>query len=301
MLETPSICFNNHVCSSASLFCSLPGLIRFRNHLLDLGVCPATLWYLRRPLKYVCFAFCISEMSLPCSVLEDFKRPRSVKWEVNGFLLVVSWLFTRHTPIRMGCLEEAMETTEHVESAQRRQRLQHAAGCSTSMPSTSLAHKTLDARVLGRKGPTSFTIHGELRHRTGSLLPLPGHDALYAQLYVYGPDSALQFAYAILNQLASTGRHLPAHLHYSSAKDRRRFNLPTTDEVAIVIPEDGSESSGMRDIILHLEGNNGLMRINECHPAYLPLHYVLLFPRGELGWEPDLKQWDVNRDQPSSE
>lgn len=172
-----------------------------------------------------------------------------------------------------------------------------------------------------------------MRHRTGSLLPLPGHDALYAQLYVYDPDSALAIrnrrnpqlrrdvlqtiqgclsevnafigkyrqAYAILNQLASTGRHLPAHLHYSSAKDRRRFNLPTTDEVAIVIPEDGSESSGMRDIILHLEGNNGLMRINECHPAYLPLHYVLLFPRGELGWEPDLKQWDVNRDQPSSE
>lgn len=108
-------------------------------------------------------------------------------------------------------------------------------------------------------------------------------------------------AYAILNQLASTGRHLPAHLHYSSAKDRKRFNLPTTDEVAIVIPEDGYDSSGMRDIILHLEGNNGLTQINECHPAYLPLHYVLLFPRGELGWEPDLKQWDVNRDQPSSE
>ena len=28
----------------------------------------------------------------------------------------------------------------------------------------------------------------------------------------------------------------------------------------------------------------GLKRINEGHAAYAPLHYVLLFPRGELGW-----------------
>ncbi|KAF7127851.1 hypothetical protein RHSIM_Rhsim11G0017500 [Rhododendron simsii] len=367
----------------------------------------------------------------------------------------------RRTPIRIGFLEESMEITEHVESAQRQQMLQYPTGCSTPMPSTSLAPQnirptatdqhieedlcgdgesediptntvvhaeshinpcrhflgkmdvlcrfckalhwmdenltkssrklplfgkcclegkirlpflnrpppllqvlyegnddqsrsfrhhtraysaanaftslgaTLDARVLGGKGPTSFTIYGELRHRTGSLLSLPEHDAAYAQLYVYDPDSALAIrnrrnpqlrrdvlqtiqgclsevnafigkcrqAYAILNQLALTGRHLPAHLHYSSTKDRRQFNLPTTNEVAIVIviPEDGSKSSGMRVIILHLEGNNGLIQINECHPAYLPLHYVLLFPRGELGWEPDLKQWDVDRDQPSSE
>lgn len=212
-------------------------------------------------------------------------------------------------------------------SFRRYTRLYNVANAFTSLGAT------FDDRVLGGRGPTSFTIHGELRHRTGSLLPLPGHDASYAQLYIYDPDSALEVrsrrnpqlrrdvlqtiqgclsevnafvgkyrqAYAILNQIASTGRHLPAHLHYSSATDRRRFNLPTTDEVAIVIPGDGTESSGMRDIILHLEGNNELMQINECHPAYLPLHYVLLFPRGELGWEPGLKQWDKRHNQPSSE
>ncbi|KAG5549105.1 hypothetical protein RHGRI_014469 [Rhododendron griersonianum] len=191
---------------------------------------------------------------------------------------------------------------------------------------------TLDTRVLSGRGPTSFTIHGELRHRTGSLLPVPGQHASYAQLYIYDPNSAVEVrthrnphlrrdvlqtiqdsllqvnafvgkfrhAYAVLNQLASTGQNLPAHLHYSSSKDRRRFNVPTTDEIAVVIPGDGTEVSGMRDIILHLRGDNGLMRINECHPAYLPLHYVLLFPRGELGWEPELKQWDVQIKQPSN-
>ena len=52
---------------------------------------------------------------------------------------------------------------------------------------------------------------------------------------------------------------------------------------------DGSEVSGMRDIVIHLRGNHELMRVSECHPAYLPLHYVLLFPHGELGWEPGLR------------
>ncbi|XP_028079646.1 uncharacterized protein LOC114281401 [Camellia sinensis] len=85
-------------------------------------------------------------------------------------------------------------------------------------------------------------------------------------------------AHAILNQLAFAGQNLPAHLHYSSATDRRRYNLPTADEIAIVILGDGTEVTGMRDVVLHLQGNNELMQINECHPAYLPLHYVLLFP-----------------------
>ncbi|KAG5561267.1 hypothetical protein RHGRI_004335 [Rhododendron griersonianum] len=182
---------------------------------------------------------------------------------------------------------------------------------------------TLDPRVLSGRGPTPFTIHGELRHRTGSLLPQAGQIGSYAQLYIYDPNSALDIrsrrnpqlrkdvletiqgslleinafvgkfrqAYAVLNQLAETGQNLPAHLHYSSSTDRRRYNQPTTDEIAVVVPGDGTKASGMRDIILHLRGDNGLMRINECHPAYLPLHYVLLFPYGELGWEPEMKNY----------
>ncbi|KAF7150782.1 hypothetical protein RHSIM_Rhsim02G0030300 [Rhododendron simsii] len=193
---------------------------------------------------------------------------------------------------------------------------------------TSLGAK-LDTRVLNGRGPLSFTIHGELRHRTGSLLPQPGHEAIYSQLYIYDPESALNArnnknphlrrdvlktiqdclltfnpfpekflrAFEILNQSESVGQNLPAYLHYSSSTDRRRYNLPTANEIAIILPGDGTEKSGMRDIVLHLRGNNGLMRVNECHPAYLPLHYVLLFPRGELGWEPEMRHWDVRSKQ----
>jgi hypothetical protein len=42
-----------------------------------------------------------------------------------------------------------------------------------------------------------------------------------------------------------------------------------------------------RDIVLHLR-EGGLKRIPEIHRAYAPLHYVLMFPRGEDGWYPSI-------------
>ncbi|GFS40419.1 hypothetical protein Acr_00g0068450 [Actinidia rufa] len=166
----------------------------------------------------------------------------------------------------------------------------------------------MDSRLLTGSGPTSYTIHGELHHRTRALLPQPGHEGIYAQLYKYDPDSTLNIrkhkfcrAYELLNQSEQAGEHLTAYLHYSVATDRRRYNLPTSNEIAVILPRDGTEINGMRVIVLHLRGNNELISISECHPAYLPLHYVLLFPHGELGWEPQLKQWDVIRGQPTNE
>ena len=81
--------------------------------------------------------------------------------------------------------------------------------------------------------------------------------------------------------------------YYNWKTDQRQYNLPIANEIAIVISSDGTEVSGMRDIILHFRWNNELIQINECHPAYLPLHYVLLLPYGELGWEPEItnKYW----------
>jgi hypothetical protein len=35
--------------------------------------------------------------------------------------------------------------------------------------------------------------------------------------------------------------------------------------------------------------HGGLLEcINECHPTYLSLHYVLLFPYGEFGWHSNI-------------
>ncbi|KAF6135228.1 hypothetical protein GIB67_035299 [Kingdonia uniflora] len=86
---------------------------------------------------------------------------------------------------------------------------------------------------------------------------------------------------------------MPTYLHYSVLTDHRRYNLPSTDEIAVILSEDGLEISGVRDIIVHRKANQGLMQINECHPAYLPVYYVLIFPTGQLGWSVYLKYWNV--------
>ena len=64
----------------------------------------------------------------------------------------------------------------------------------------------------------------------------------------------------------------------------RRFNVPTTDEVAILIVGNDFQS---RDIVLHKrtpDNTYPLSRITETNRAYDPLQYPLLFPEGEDGY-----------------
>ncbi|PIA25852.1 hypothetical protein AQUCO_10700003v1 [Aquilegia coerulea] len=184
---------------------------------------------------------------------------------------------------------------------------------------------SVDDRVIPGRGPTSFTIHGELCHKVGSLLPEPGKVPSYAQLYIYDPNNALEFrkkrnlhllpevleiiqktllesnemcklykqAFEILKD-ANREEHseVPVRLTFKAGTDCRRYNLPTSDDIAVILPGDGSKEAEKRDIVLHLR-NHHLERISECHPMYLPSHYVLLFPRGELGWSTELRHWDV--------
>jgi hypothetical protein len=87
-------------------------------------------------------------------------------------------------------------------------------------------------------------------------------------------------------------RVMPGH-------DQRRYNLPTSDEVAVILPGDGTAPE-RRDIILRPRFDwYSLSRIHDGHPAYSPLHYVLLFPHGEHGWHCDLYHRPVPGSIPS--
>ncbi|KAF6143808.1 hypothetical protein GIB67_016729 [Kingdonia uniflora] len=175
----------------------------------------------------------------------------------------------------------------------------------------------MDNRVAHGRGPTSFVIHSELHHQIVALVPNEEQEASYAQLYIYNPGASLntrhkrnphlnrdvlkviqdtlvrcnpfsefsRHAYEVLEDTAGDNENfnVPAYLHYSASTDHRRYNLPSTDKIAVILPGDGSEISGVRDIIVYRKANQGLMQISECHPTYLPMHYVLLFPTGQLG------------------
>ncbi|XP_024010412.1 uncharacterized protein LOC112085431 [Eutrema salsugineum] len=66
--------------------------------------------------------------------------------------------------------------------------------------------------------------------------------------------------------------------------DGRTENLPATNEVAALIPDDFNGQVDARDIIIECKKIGNLKRISELHPAYLPLQYPLLFPYGEDGF-----------------
>ena len=72
-----------------------------------------------------------------------------------------------------------------------------------------------------------------------------------------------------------------------AGRDRRRENLLTSDEVAVIIPDEHGDA-GFRDIVLAERPGPGeptqYHRISSNHAAYMPLHYVLLFPYGDRGW-----------------
>jgi len=167
-------------------------------------------------------------------------------------------------------------------------------------------------------GPYSFKVHGALSHRAGSLLPPPNESPVFAQVYIYDPDEALAYhmnnesnagldrvimrnlqdmlyrhhhGVALYKSAMELTRDMPPEhqckiaLQYLPGTDRRRYNLPTiSGEIAAVVPGTEEQFSNSRDIILHRKAGEPLQRISEIHPFYPALHYVLLFPTGQMGW-----------------
>ncbi|PIA58776.1 hypothetical protein AQUCO_00500603v1 [Aquilegia coerulea] len=142
----------------------------------------------------------------------------------------------------------------------------------------------------------------------GSLLPTPGVEPCYAQLYIYDAQTALAFresrnphlrryvldlintvlletkdlcrlyrqAFEILSDSTFVNNEPPVSLHYTPRTDSRRYNLPTTSEIAVILLGAVGAPITTRDLILRLRAGP-LICISECHPAYWASHYVLFF------------------------
>ncbi|CAL9225762.1 unnamed protein product [Arabidopsis halleri] len=184
---------------------------------------------------------------------------------------------------------------------------------------TSLGGK-IDHSVNDGKGPYLFQLSGENYHLIGDLFPKPNDVPAFLQLYIhdtvnevanrktaYGKTgNASKISEDIIKSLkemldahnshvkafrtarerfAANGNNTGLKLVlYSDRKhDGRTHNLPTSDEVAGLVPGDFEIGDNTRDIILETTSGK-LQRISELHPAYLPLQYPLLFPYREDGF-----------------
>ena len=183
-----------------------------------------------------------------------------------------------------------------------------------------------DTSALQGGGPYVLKLHGELYHKHGALIPDEGSEGSYAQLYIYDAEDALDQRVSrnrsqssnvmsdlqemllehnpfvnIYRQAAERLREqsrsltetvdIQARLTYLPHTDPRRYKIPhVTNEIAIILPGNGTTINPC-DIIVQLKGGP-FRRVFDTQPAYVTLHYVLLFPRGELGWHQDIPYTD---------
>src|ERR1700723_1635085 len=113
---------------------------------------------------------------------------------------------------------------------------------------------------------------------------------LQTMLGVHNPYVPLyKQAYQIMaDKPANERANVQARITLREGTDHRRYNLPTVQEVAAIIPGSGEEDvQKHREIILRLQGG-ALHRISHLNPLYSPLHYALLFPKGDQGWHTNI-------------
>ena len=82
-----------------------------------------------------------------------------------------------------------------------------------------------------------------------------------------------------------------------SGADRRCKNLPTSNEVTAIIPDEYTDAS-RRDLVLTVREASRedpyIRTVNVTYAAYMPLYYVLLFPYGDPSWHYGLQLQDCN-------
>jgi len=165
----------------------------------------------------------------------------------------------------------------------------------------------------------TFKVQGQVYHTFGSLLPVDAGNPQFLQIYFMGDPEAeaklrqskipglregivldlqelLHTHNAYIGIFKTALEHMPSEdLKVIIRPDKtphgdhqRRFNVPTFNEVAIVVVGD---ASAPREIVLH-KRDHTLKRVAETHRSYDALQYPLIFWQGEDGYWIGISQTD---------
>ncbi|CAN1837196.1 ATP-dependent DNA helicase pif1 [Linum perenne] len=181
---------------------------------------------------------------------------------------------------------------------------------------------------LNRTGgaPYIFSIGGQIFHRLGSLIPPEGKPPKYAQMFVFDTENEIKhrlnscpsnanvlseqiitelrdmfdehnvlvkvFRYARDRLNAGGVENVKLKLQANRISYRREYDLPTMDELAILIVDETGDDTYQPDIIIqHL--SNEMERVSFSHPSLMALQYPILFPHGEDGWHANIMLSDT--------
>ena len=104
---------------------------------------------------------------------------------------------------------------------------------------------------------------------------------LYAKMYRHVADMIWQYPNEDIKLvLKATGKTI----------DPQCYNVPTGTDIAVIIPAESTDIPSNKDIVVYRNASQRptgktIMKINDKHPMYDPLMYVLMFPYGNKGWE----------------
>lgn len=201
-------------------------------------------------------------------------------------------------------------TSRHTESTEFKRLIR---SYNNAFAWTSLGANIDPLLASGRQGVYTFRLQGEMKHFIGTLLPQANRREVFAQIHIMDATEA-ERVHARLDMtsglspalILSLQQMLETHNPYvqffrnnasrsrspccvqlkildPTTKDPRTHNIPTCNEVAVLLVDDPTESATYREVIIeHRDGS--VKRINEKHPFYLPLRYPIIFPFGEQGW-----------------
>ena len=146
----------------------------------------------------------------------------------------------------------------------------------------------IDNSVTRQSGPYCFKIQGELHHLTGALLPYGDQTPIYAQIYILDTAEQLNVrklnnrnlnpmvmddlqtmlldshpyigqyhhAYEIIRKKpVEEQKEISIRLHMNLQQDQRTHNLPTTEKIAVIVPEERVHYAiDNRDMVLQARG-----------------------------------------------
>lgn len=169
----------------------------------------------------------------------------------------------------------------------------------------------------------TFKVQGQIYHQIGSLLPPPDEDYKFIfmgdeekeviqrcaisrgirreivfslQQLFHENNCFVKFFNTTLEKVNSSNYRVIIRADKKpSGEHERRFNTPTTNDVAIVMV--GTEFE-KRDIVID-QRNSGLQRVCETHRSYDALQYPVIFLEGQDGYHFGIMQTNPVTGEPS--
>ncbi|RNA18930.1 hypothetical protein BpHYR1_000594 [Brachionus plicatilis] len=186
---------------------------------------------------------------------------------------------------------------------------------------TSVGCKLDESLLSANKGTYTFRMSGGLHHSISHYMPPNGQIPKFSQIYIFdqqlqtqlrnnmfSDNKRIKLDDKLIEELQNylhkvnpyvdiyqqVGKKLQANPHEqiniilknNYTKDKR-YNTPTTDEIAVLMINNNQDQQNAKRDITIFPKSGGLKYINEIHSSYDPLHYVLMFMKGEQGWQPN--------------